>query len=169
MWKIFAIFVLAITTTTHSISPVVNEDIGKNLPFPENRQQEPTYRLPTNVRPSKYTLDIYVDADSEYFSGNVTINLEVTVPTTSIHLNYKDIFVGWSDARLVLDASAETFPVIREVDRPIEQIYELHFDRSLVVGVYTLDLTFAGFIRHDLTGLYKSSYSFTNDSLSETR
>lgn len=167
MWESFIIFLLGITLA-HSTSPI-NEFSVNDLPSSVIRQQELTYRLPTNVRPLKYTLNINVDVENEIFSGNVTIDLEVTTSTTSIHLNYKEITVGWSSARLALDASLETIPVINRVDRPIEQIYELHFERLLDVGRYTLELQFDGNIRRDLTGLYKSSYTFSNDSLSETR
>lgn len=165
MWKLLIAFVLGIALT-HSISPI---NVVKNLPSPEIRQQELTYRLPTNVRPIKYLLTCFVDVENEVFSGHVTINLEVFASTTSIHLNYKDISVDWNNARLALDASAETFQVINQVDRPIEQIYELHFEARLEVGTYTLELQFEGKIRHDLTGLYKSSYTFTSENLSETR
>ncbi|KAG4070588.1 hypothetical protein HA402_011975 [Bradysia odoriphaga] len=167
MWKSLIIFALGVTVT-NSISPI-NEFSANALPSPDIRQQELTYRLPTNVRPLKYALNIHIDVENEVFNGNVSINLEVIEPTTSIHLNYKDLSVDWINARLALDASAETFPVINEIDRPTEQIYELHFQQSLNVGSYTLQLHFEGHIRHDLTGLYKSSYAFSNDSLSETR
>lgn len=167
MWKLFVIFVLGITLT-HSIGPI-NEISAKNLPSPENYQQELSYRLPTNVRPLKYTLSINVDVENEIFGGNVTINLEVTTSTNTIQLNYKEITVAWSNARLSLDASGQTFQVINQIDRPIEQIYELHFQSDLVVGTYTLELQFEGNVRHDLTGLYKSSYIFTNETLTETR
>lgn len=167
MWKLFIVFVLGITLT-HSISPI-NEISARTLPSPEIRQQELSYRLPTNVRPLTYTLSINVDVENEVFGGNVTINLEVTTSTTIIHLNYKEIIVGWSNARLSLDATGQTFQVINQVDRPIEQIYELHFQSDLAVGTYTLELQFEGNIRHDLTGLYKSSYIFSNETLTETR
>lgn len=160
MWKQLIIFGLGITLT-HSVSPI--NDV------PVIRQQELTYRLPTNVRPLTYTLSIHVDVENEVFNGNVTINLDVTESTTSIHLNYKDIIVGWTNARLSFDASAEAFQVTRQIDRPIEQINELHFEPRLEVGTYTLELHFEGNIRHDLTGLYRSSYTFTNDTLTETR
>lgn len=165
MWKLFFLLGLGITLT-HSLNPI-NEVSVTNLSSAETRQL--TYRLPTNVRPLKYTLDINVDMDSEVFSGNVSINLQVTTPTISIHLNYKDITVGWSNARLTLDSPIQSFEVINQIDRPVEQIYELHFEQALQVGTYTLDLQFQGNIRNDLTGLYKSSYTFTKDNISETR
>lgn len=165
MWKLFFILGLGITLT-HSISPI-NEVSVNNISSVEVRQF--TYRLPTNVRPLKYTLDLNVDVDNEVFSGNVIINLEVTTPTTSIHLNYKEITVEWSNAHLTLDSPTQSFQVINQVDRPVEQIYELHFERTLDVGTYTLELQFDGNIRNDLTGLFKSSYTFSNETLSETR
>lgn len=165
MWNIVFILGLGISLT-HSLSPI-NEINVKNISSVETRQL--TYRLPTNVRPLRYTLDINVDVDNEVFSGNVIINLEVTTSTSSIHLNYKQITVDWSSARLTLDSTIQTFQVTNQVDRPVEQIYEIHFERALEVGTYTLELQFQGNIRNDLTGLYKSSYTFTNDTLSETR
>lgn len=167
MWTLFAICVLGLTFA-NSLNPI-DEHYVKTLSSPEIMQQELTYRLPTNVNPSKYLLNILVDVDNESFNGNVIINLEVISSTPSIHLNYKDIYVDWSNARLQLDNSTEIFSVIDQVNRPIEQIYELHFDRRLEVGTYTLELEFVGAIRHDLTGLYKSSYTFTNGNFSETR
>lgn len=167
MWKLFTVFVLGITLS-HSLGPIDERSV-KSLPVPEIRQQQPTYRLPTNVRPSKYSLDILIDVDNDIFAGTVIINLDVTTATASIHLNYQDIEVNWSDAKLTLVGSTETFTVTSGVDRPVEQIYELHFNRNLAVGAYTLELIFSGAIQSDLTGLYKSSYTFTNGSLSETR
>lgn len=168
MCKSLVILLALGVTLTNSISPI-NEFSANKLPSPEIRQQQLTYRLPTNVRPLKYELNIRINVEDEVFSGDVSINLEVTAPTTSIHLNYKDVAVDWINARLALDATGQTFQVVNEVDRSVEQIYELHFQQSLEVGSYTLQLQFDGNIRHDLTGLYKSSYTFTNDSLSETR
>lgn len=80
-WKILIIFVLGITPS---------EFVSVN---PEIQHHNLTYRLPTNVKPLKYVLNINVDMDNIIFSGNVTINLAVTSPTTSIHLNYKEIWL----------------------------------------------------------------------------
>lgn len=113
-------------------------------------------------------MDIVVDVDNEYFNGNVTINLEVTTSTTSVHLNHKEINVDWS-VQLTLDSPIQTFRVTNQIDRSVEQIYEIHFEPTLEVGIYTMELQFEGNIRHGLTGLYKSSYTFTTNRLNETR
>lgn len=70
----------------------------------------------------------------------------------------------------MFDGSAESFQIINHVDRPIEQIYELHFQPNLEVGTYSLELQFKGDIRDDLTGLYDSTYyRLTYDAGSQWR
>ncbi|KAJ6541995.1 leucyl aminopeptidase [Mycena vulgaris] len=48
------------------------------------------YRLPTNVRPSHYSVNLWTDLKSLQFGGFVTIDLDIVVETSSIVLNCSD-------------------------------------------------------------------------------
>ena len=49
------------------------------------------YRLPTSVIPSHYNLHLTPDLESETFTGNAQIDVEISETTSSILLNTKEL------------------------------------------------------------------------------
>ena len=114
--------------------------------------QDSYSRLPDNVRPIHYTLEIAIFTENLTTRGEVVIYLEITKPTDNITLHASEMLSvngdrvrirendppGWKDVA-VLSQSLEPGPT--------EQ-YWIHLDRKLAKGSHVwLTVPFNGIIR----------------------
>ena len=107
-------------------------------------------RLPTEVRPLSYQLDLHVDPDQDRFSGRVRIDLKVERPVKSLVLHSLEIDIqearlgGRTMAgRIRLDAAAETVT--------------LTLEEPLAAGKAELEFEFSALFNRQMRGLYLST------------
>ncbi|XP_059611048.1 uncharacterized protein LOC132257980 [Phlebotomus argentipes] len=114
-----------------------------------------SFRLPAEVRPKRYNLHLHPNLVEKTFSGNVSIDLEVSKPVSFIAVHTKKLTI--SSTSLTREASStvpleETFeyePLEYWVTVPKETIGE---------GVYQLNMSFNGSLINRIVGFYASSY-----------
>ena len=118
--------------------------------------------LPSNVKPSKYTLTLQPDLETFTFTGKQTVNIEIVEPTARIVLNAAELEISraafvsngsTTEAQSVsLDAGAETAT--------------LDFGKTLSPGSAQLEMEFSGVLNDRLVGFYRSEYQ---DAEGQTR
>ena len=121
------------------------------------------YRLPTSAIPSHYNLHLKPDLESETFTGDVEISIDITETVSEIVLNAKEIEL--KSARLVGGSSAieaSDFAYDEELER-----VKIHLDSEAPSGSYTLSIDFEGILNRKLAGFYIST--FTDESGEERK
>ena len=130
---------------------------------PSHAAEIDPYRLPTSVIPSHYNLHLTPDLQSETFTGEVEIAVEILEPSSAILLNSKEIEL--KSARLiggVGEIKATDFTYDEELER-----VTLKLDDEALPGSYTLSIEFDGILNRKLAGFYIST--FTDDSGEERK
>lgn len=123
------------------------------------------FRLPNEVIPVSYALDVATDFANLSFSGRVEIVVRSMARTCKITMNAKDLDV--TDIEVIDYRSNMSLPVVdyHIVDRN-EQLIVVLNDTSLCLiptRWYTLKITYGAFLRDDMSGYYKSSYRENNE------
>lgn len=116
-------------------------------------------QLTHNVLPQKYILSIIVDLVAAEFIGNVTIDIRVLEPQISITLHAKELDVIWEELQL-RDLHNQIFKVDTYDVDDIQETVQLNFTDVIPPGDYKIFTSFAGSIRSDSMGLYKTSYDY---------
>jgi aminopeptidase N len=107
-------------------------------------------KLPKNVVPVHYALDLAPDLDKLTFSGSEVIDIEVTAPTDRLVLNAVEITIeaaavdGEAASEIAADAAAQTVTFA--------------FPRPIVTGHHQLRISFAGRINRFARGLFMADY-----------
>ncbi len=117
-------------------------------------------RLPNNLVPSFYTLELKVDVDKFTFEGAVDIQIQVknSFEYVIVHVNALDIT---GSRVLVRDlGNNEEVEIIEQIPVKPNQFYVLHMATPLEQGKrYLIRFgEFKGTLEDDLRGLYRSSY-----------
>jgi alanyl aminopeptidase len=111
----------------------------------------PDGRLPDNVRPLAYRLDLLLDPRRDDFSGDVEIDIQLRIPTSRLWIHGQDLKVTAASAR-------------RDDGRKVAAEYEekggsgialLRFAEELPSGVFTLRLEYSAAFNRNLAGLFK--------------
>jgi aminopeptidase N len=105
-------------------------------------------RLPRGVIPNHYTLRVEPDLAHETFRGDVTIDLDVHEPTSSIVLHS----IGLQLSSINAGAARGT---VASVD-PVAETVTIALDRTLPKGAAALHIAFSGALSIQLHGLYLS-------------
>lgn len=120
-----------------------------------------TYRLPVEVKPVLYKLQLHPDLVKKTFSGNVSIHLKVTkpVPFIAVHTKFLDI----TETKLFKkNPNEETLLSDVSIKQTFEyspfEYWVSEFEDTLEVGDYILGLQFNGSLVNKLVGLYQSNY-----------
>ena len=113
------------------------------------------YRLPMSVTPSHYNLHLKPDLESETFTGNVEIFLNVGEAVTEIVVNYKEIEL--KSARLI-GGSGEIEAVGFAYDEELERV-TLQLASEASAGSYRLAIEFDGILNRKLAGFYISTFT----------
>ena len=112
--------------------------------------------LPNDVRPTRYNLTLAPDLDAFTFAGQVSIDIEILEPTSSVVLNSADIAV--ESCSLTLADGSERSVAGIEYDEG-EETVAFDFGAELPVGSARLDIAFTGELNDRLRGFYRSGYT----------
>jgi len=111
-------------------------------------------RLPRNVLPDRYELEITPDLEQARFTGTMAADVRVIEPVTQFVLNAKDLEVD--DVHLTLEADRVVTGTV-SYRRDDEQVV-LTWPAEVPPGGATLTLHFTGTLNDQLAGLYRSTY-----------
>ena len=112
------------------------------------------YRLPRQVRPTRYDLHLEPDLDTMAFSGRETVTLVVEQPTTTITLNAADLEITAAELE---GPTGRRFSAAVELDEPLQRC-RLTLAHTVSPGTWLLHLTFLGKLNEKLRGFYRSTY-----------
>lgn len=122
------------------------------------------FRLPNNIFPVSYVLEVETDLVNMMYSGNVEIIVKATARTCQIILNAKDVTV--TEIEVIDQTSTDTLKV---ADRYLVENNEQYIIilnetvRCLEPSIsYIVKATFRASLRDDMSGYYKSSYKEDN-------
>ena len=115
-------------------------------------------RLPTDVRPLKYSITLKPNLEEFTFSGEETIEVQVATPTSRILVNASELQV--SSAQVTLGDGT----VLAAVDIALDEASEtaaFTFEGEIPQGDASLDVHFTGILNDQLRGFYRSHYTDT--------
>jgi aminopeptidase N len=115
-------------------------------------------RLPTDVAPVLYDINVTPDATTMTFSGAETVQVDVRKPVRTITLNAADLAIK--------SASVDGKPVKYRLDDGAQQLV-LTLPATAKVGRHSIALQWTGTINQSAAGLFAIDY--TNDDGSQAR
>jgi len=110
--RLMLLLCLCACTGKGSAPPVAATPAAVPKPTPLTAPEPPGLRLPTNVLPTHYAVDLHLDPSQPTFTGAIDIDLEVKAPTQVIWLSAEEITV--TAAKLGNDA-VEAGPMQNEM------------------------------------------------------
>ena len=116
----------------------------------------PAYRLPGNVLPLKYSLTLAPDLDGFTFTGEETVDIQVTEPTDRIAVNAIELQI--SHVRLTLEDGTPLPARDIALDEESETA-TFTFGRDIPTGPAALHIRFTGTLNDQLRGFYRSQYT----------
>lgn len=117
-----------------------------------------TFRLSSSVWPTTYNLFLNPDLEAKTFSGNVKIDFTVTDPVKLVTLHSKFLNVTTNKLIRNLENGAEGIPIKSSFEYKKYEYFIVEPELELVIGNYTIDLTFDGSLDNKIVGFYGSSY-----------
>ncbi len=128
---------------------------GNGALLAEADARTPT-QLPRDVRPTHYAITITPDAARLVFKGEVTIDIDVLMPTRRIVLNALDL--EFAQVALISTDGARTPREPRVAIDPMAQTASFAFDSVLAPGSYRLAMHYTGKIGTQAAGLFALDY-----------
>lgn len=125
----------------------------------------PKYRLPVNIQPKHYKLQVltHIDDDRGFeFSGKVFITLKAIEKSRNVTLHSKDLEID--EKNIIINTidnvkSDGPFKVDKTEVNERHDYYIMHLSNSLQVNQeYILEIPFSGELNKNLYGYYRSSY-----------
>ncbi|XP_014472210.1 PREDICTED: aminopeptidase N-like [Dinoponera quadriceps] len=135
----------------------------------EREKEEDFYRLPQQVVPVHYDVQLipHIVEDNFTFNGEASIDVKVLESTDVVVLHTKLLTIDELQTRLarkiedgVNDVATNYVPRRHDYNNRT-QMLTLRFDEPLDIGAYTLDMKFLGIIT-EIRGFYRNSY-FDNE------
>lgn len=122
------------------------------------KEKMDVFRLPNNTEPISYTLIIFPTFDNFSFTGEVTINIRVIIPTGELTLNAYGLQI--KEITVTDESSKAIIPVVsnKTVEKNQQLIIELDKPGLIADREYKVKISYTGKLRDDMTGFYKSSY-----------
>lgn len=129
--------------------------VAKSAPAPAPFADDESWRLPKNVVPSSYdiALTTNIHTGARAFTGTVNINLAVKEVTNTIRLHNSNLNI----INLMLFYNSELV-ASTHLTTPADEFLTITTTDPLLVGDYTLVITFSGQLGIGTTGFYRSSY-----------
>ena len=127
------------------------------------------FRLPADVRPTRYDLHLEPDLEGGGFRGEVRIALRLARPRAEIVLHAAELAIE----RAVAHTDGREMPARVRLSRA-DETAALRFARPLAAGEATLALRFSGRLNQHLRGLYAASadgsrYAFSQCEAADAR
>ena len=110
------------------------------------------FRLPSNVRPIRYEINLSPNLRKQNFNGNVNIQLNILETTSSISLNVAELEIK----KVSIDNNSDNISNW-EIDEDYE-ILKINFSNKIEIGEHNLSLEFNGLLNDKLRGFYHSSF-----------
>ena len=114
------------------------------------------YRLPTDVTPIRYELELAPDLEAATFAGSVGITCNVRAEVSEVVLNALELEI---DEAFVLDASGSRLDAAVRLDAESERAFLDLGDATLQTGLATVHLRFRGILNDKLHGFYRSTFT----------
>ncbi|ATB50859.1 M1 family metallopeptidase [Corallococcus macrosporus] len=114
--------------------------------------EDKNFRLPTSIRPRRYAATLTLDLDAKSFSGQQTIDLDVSAPSNELILH--GIALALSDVTFRAGGQSRKPASIQPV--AVSETVVLRFDEALPAGAASLDVTWTGRFTEGLRGLYQA-------------
>ncbi|KAJ3300328.1 hypothetical protein HK104_001746 [Borealophlyctis nickersoniae] len=115
-------------------------------------------RLPPDIRPHKYAINISADLDAGLFIGHVAILIEVVNDTSYIVMHSVDLDPEWGTVHIITPDGTMRRPKGILSD-PIRDFWVFIFER-LKRGEYILEISYTGSIGlRTMKGFYRSPYT----------
>lgn len=154
MMDILCLLLLIVTTVAAMRPDSRLEDI-------QVTDADTSYRLPKNVRPLSYDLYLKPELENFTFEGDVKIRVQVLENTNEIilHTNKQNIEV-------ISVSGPDTEVSITEINTDDEKHF-LIINSSSVFSAdteYDISINFTAILSEDMTGFYRSTYSFGNET-----
>ena len=112
------------------------------------------FRLPTDVTPTRYALELAPDLEAATFAGTVDIDVEVHAATDQVVLNALELDV---DEAWVQAAGGERLTATVTLDEKSERAH-LALPEALPTGPAVVHLAFRGVLNDKLHGFYRSRF-----------
>jgi aminopeptidase N/puromycin-sensitive aminopeptidase len=119
-------------------------------------------RLPTTVVPTHYTLKLAPDLKTATFSGEETIDVEISQPTNSITLNA--IEINFLSVTIVSNGTQQTG--IASLDAGKQQA-TFTFPNTVPAGNATIKIRYTGILNDELRGFYLSRTARRNYAVTQ--
>jgi puromycin-sensitive aminopeptidase len=113
------------------------------------------YRLPTTVVPERYDLRLEPDLKGYTFSGDETVAVVVTEPTSKVVLNALELEID----EAAVEQNGRSIQSARIEMEPARERAHLHFRDALAPGEWKLRIKFRGTLNDKLHGFYRSQYT----------
>src|SRR6266498_815592 len=153
---------------------------GRRAPAPAGDAQavpspRPDGRLPRNVHPTGYALDLVVDPAQPRFSGRARIDVTVDEPTGAVVLNARGLTVR--RAAVIAGSArvpARTSTRLAAGSKAEPEELVLAFDRPIAPGPAQIEIDYDGPFADGLRGLYRVQeggrwYAFTQFEPTDAR
>ena len=129
--------------------------LTSSTPPPVQAMPWESVRLPSNVVPDHYDVQITLDMESFDVRGNVNITCSVTSQTEFILVHVKDMTINAAASHVQFDGSEIPYEGLYYEEN---EFYVLKLSEKIDSGVANVHLTFNYTLRDNLAGFYRSSY-----------
>ena len=114
------------------------------------------FRLPSDARPTRYSLTLTVDLEGFSFKGEEIIDIEVAAPTTQITINAAELQIA--GAQIVPTGGVTQSATSIDLDETHETV-SFSFGDTIPRGDAKLSIQFSGTLNDQLRGFYRSQYA----------
>lgn len=124
-------------------------------------------RLPTNLKPSHYTVKLQPFLDGNFsIAGYVDVTFQVVEATSNVTLNMFDIVTHNDTVKVTsVDDPLNGLTITEHLYDNEEHTYTAKLAEELVEGKeYVLSMEFEGYLNDKLKGFYRSSYTDDTDT-----
>ncbi|XP_054269208.1 aminopeptidase A-like isoform X1 [Macrosteles quadrilineatus] len=135
------------------VSPPISSSPATTPAVP--RVWESDFHLPSNIRPSFYSILVVPDLSTGVFSGAVTITLDISSPSDYLLVNIDGVRVSTTSL-----SRGSTKVRLRETfEYSPNQFWVVIPQESLQPGAYSLYMEYSGSLTKDIVGLYMTNYT----------